>query len=150
MPTELRCHGYMAVKMDVRCICGQGPQIMSRPGPKSGTRSSKSSTFFNQNNACSSSCEGWGPVRRVLGKPPAGCAVNNTNLEALREQLPRCSVPSNSVKQYTLCTSLGPHVSLCADLRPHALPVFKLVVMSCRLVLQTGVADCSATLFLTD
>ena len=39
---------------------------------------------------------------------------------------------------------------LPAALCPHDLPIFKLVAMHCRLVLQTGVADCSATMFLTD
>ena len=57
---------------------------MSSPGPKSGTRSNKSNKFFDQNNTCSAWCEGYGPIRRVDGKPPTRYALNNTETEALR------------------------------------------------------------------
>ena len=112
--------------LDVRCVCNPGPQTMSRPGPRSGTRSNKCSRSLDQNNTCSSRCEGWAPSRRTPGKLPTRYVVSNTTAEALRlKQLQGSRSPSHSVGQYTLCASLGPHVSLCAALRPHALPVFQ-------------------------
>ena len=71
-------------QIDAHCVCEQGPHMMSRPGPKSGTRSSKCSRSLDQNNTCSSWCEGWVPKRRVRGKPTTRYAVNFTRAEALR------------------------------------------------------------------
>ena len=50
-------------QIDVRCVCNQGPQTLSRPGLKCGTKSSKNSRSFDQVYTCSLWCEGWGPIR---------------------------------------------------------------------------------------
>ena len=57
-------------QIDARCVCNQGPQMMSRPGPKSGTRSSKCSRSFKPEQYLLLVCEGGGPIRRVHGKRP--------------------------------------------------------------------------------
>ena len=135
----------------VHCVCNQGPQLMSRPGPKSGTRSSKCSRFFDQNNSCSLWCEGGRPSRKVHGKRPTRYAVNISRAEALRwKQLQRCAVPIQLCwTVHPVCLSWSTRFS-CAPHSGHmTFLFFKLVVMHCRLVLQTGVADCSATMFLT-
>ena len=69
---------------DAHCALKQGQKMMSRPGPKSGTRSSHCSRPLDQNNTCSSWCEGCGPIRRVHGKRPRRYAVNTSKAEALR------------------------------------------------------------------
>ena len=69
---------------DSHCALKQGPKMMSCPGPKSGMRNSQCSRPFDQNNTCSSWCEGCGPIRRVYGKPRRRRAMNNPRAEALR------------------------------------------------------------------
>ena len=48
-------------------VCNHGPQMTRRPGPKSGARTGKSNKSLDQNNICSLSCEGSGPIRKVRG-----------------------------------------------------------------------------------
>ena len=69
---------------DSRCALKQGPKMMSCPGPKSGTKNSQCSRPFDQNNTCSSWCEGCGPIRGVYEKPRRRRAMNNPRAEALR------------------------------------------------------------------
>ena len=105
---------------------------------------------FDRSNTCSSLCEGRGPIRRVAGKPPTGYAVNNTTAEALRRTATEVRGPIQLSWTVHPVHLFGPHVSLCAARGPHADPAFKLVVIRCRLFLQTGVAKCSVTVFLTN
>ena len=115
--------GVVPTEIDAHCVCKAGPQMMSRPGPKSGTRSSQCSRPFDQNNTCSSWCEGGGPIRGVHRKRPTRYAVNITRAEALRrDSYKGARSPSSSVGKYTLYASQGPHVFLCAAHRPHGLP----------------------------
>ena len=137
---------------DAHCALKQGPKMMSRPRPKSGTRSSQCSRPFDQNNTCSSWCEGCGPIRRVHGKRPRRRAMNNPRAEALRRTATKGtrshptqldSAPCAPSRGYTFsCVPHSGHMTL--------LSFFKFVAIHCKVVLQIGVADCSATMFLTD
>ena len=118
---------------DAHCAPKQGSKMMSRPGPKSGTRSSHCSRPLDQNNTRSSWCEGCGPICRVHGKRPRRYAVNTSRAEALRRTATKGA--RSSVGQYTLCASQGPHVFSCAALRPHDLTFFFQI---CDATLQTG------------
>ena len=69
---------------DAHCALKQGPKMMSRPGPQSGTRSSQCSRPLDQNNICSLWCEGCEPTRRVHGKRPRRRAMKSPRAKALR------------------------------------------------------------------
>ena len=103
-------------QIDVCCVCSQGPQIMSRPGPRSGTRSRR---FFAQNNTCSSWCEGCGPIRRVHGKPRY--AVNNTKAEALWRNSYEGARSHPTQLASTPCAPHMGHTFPCAPLSGHML-----------------------------
>ena len=102
---------------DAHCALKQGPKMMSRPGPKSGTRSSHCSRPLDQNNTCSSWCEGCGPIRRVHGKRLRRYAVNTSRAEALRRTATKGtrSHPTQ-VLDSTLCAPPRGHTFSCA---PH-------------------------------
>ena len=129
-------------QIDAHCVCKQGPQMTSRPGPKSGTKTSKCSKSLDQNNTCSSWCEGRGPIRKAPGKRPTRYTVNFTRAEALRrDSYQGARSSSNLVGQYPVRL---PHVFLCAALRPHDLPFF---LQTCGYVLQTGSPNWCSRLF---
>ena len=103
---------------DAHCALKQGPKMMSRPGPKSGTRCSHCSSPLDQNNTCSSRCEGCGPIRRVHGKRPRRYAVNTSRAEALRRTATKgARSHPTQVLDSTHCAPPRGHTFSCA---PHS------------------------------
>ena len=128
---------------DAHCALKQGPKMMSRPGPKSGTRSSQCSKPLDQNNTCSSWCEDCGPIRRVHRKRLRRCAVNKSRAEALRRTAPKgARSHPTQVLDSTPCAPSRGHTFSCAPHSGHmTLPsLFTFAALHCRLVLQAGVA----------
>ena len=102
----------------MRIVHSNKGQMMSRPGPKSGTRSSHCSRPLDQNNTCSSWCEGCGPIRRVHGKRPRRYAVNTSRAEALRRTATKgARSHPTQVLDSTLCAPPRGHTFSCA---PHS------------------------------
>ena len=98
--------------------CALKPKMMSRPGPKSGTRSSHCSRPLDQNNTCSSWCEGCGPIRRVDGKRPRRYAVNTSRAEALQRTATKgARSHPTQVLDSTLCAPPRGHTFSCV---PHS------------------------------
>ena len=120
-------------QIDAHCVCKQGPHMMSRPGPKSGTGSSKRNRSLD---AFSSWCESWVPSRRAPKKPPTRYAVNFAGAESLRRNSYKAARPaSNSVGQYTLGASNRGHTFSCA---PHSGHMTFPFLQTCSSALQTG------------